>query len=1172
MRTIKPRLRRPPRPPDEPAAGLPPAAPAYILPAMSDPLLATAPDRHASVHASAGTGKTWLLVTRIVRLLLAGAAPSGILAVTFTRKAAAEMIERLNDRLAGLATDDDTALDRSLREMGETPSPILRERARRLYEALLFDPRPVRATTFHAFCQEILQRFPVEAEVPPGFELLDSDAELVDEAWDALYAEATQAPDSGIAGALEQLFDSCGTLSNTRQALNDFLGHRIDWWAFTLTAREPAAYAAAIARRLFGIDTDDDPIDAFFGGRWPALLAEFAALLGRHDTKTNREHSGAILQALALREATAEDSREACLALVTDALLTKSGEPRKRNSSKALENALGPAGCDRLLELHGLLCDALLETRDRLARRASLTLNEAWYRAGQRLLDHYQRIKREQRVLDFADLEWHAYRLLNASGQAHWVQYKLDARIDHILIDEFQDTNPTQWRLLLPLLEELAAGAGERARSVFLVGDAKQSIYRFRRADARLLTTASDWLEARLGAQRFSLESSRRSAPAIIDCVNRAFADGPLAARLPDFPAHSTHWAELWGRVELLPPLAAPASAEADGTTAAALRNPLLQPRPQPADDRHEEEGRIIAARIRGLVDGGTLIGPAAAARPLRYGDILILLRGRTHAGAYEKALRDAGIPFLGAARGTLLDNLEVRDLEALLNTLIAPHNDLALAQVLRSPLFAAGDEDLIRLAQTSGNGWMERLLRIAADCRADDESPLARAARLLPDWSARVGRLPVHDLLDRIYHEGDVLARFEAAASPALKPRVRANLIRFIELALEVDSGRYPSLPHFVARLAELRARADDAPDDAPPESGTGDRVRFLTVHGAKGLEAPVVFLADCGRADRDRSAWGALVDWPAERDRPETFVLVGRKTGRDRVTADLLARQQEAELREDANLLYVALTRARQLLFVSAAVTADNADQGWYGLLRAQWCPQPVAPDIPFVHETGTPPAATAVPAIPPPATVAVDPRLRERLRIAPALVRIAPSRTEASVDLRGPAGNGDPDGRTRGIAIHRLLEWLSATPRRGRARLLADIARELQRDAADPELTSWLQEAEAVTQEPALAPLFDTAGYERAYAEVPLHYRADDGALIDGIVDRLLLRPDEAHVIDYKTHVIAADQAEATARPYHDQLHLYAEGVRRLWPDRRVRASILFTHCRRLVDLDV
>ncbi|MFP5506575.1 MAG: UvrD-helicase domain-containing protein, partial [Gammaproteobacteria bacterium] len=789
-----------------------------------------------------------------------------------------------------------------------------------------------RATTFHAFCQEILQRFPVEAAVPPGFELLDGEAELIDEAWDALYAEATRTPDGPLAQTLETLFDAGGGLSGTRQALNGFLAQRIDWWAFTQDQRDALAHAEARARELYGIAPDHDPAAGFFTPAQCALLGEFAALLGRHMIKSNLEHQQCLDAALALH---ASDAL-AALELTARALLTQSGEPRKRKPSKAQENSLGTEGSARLLELHEQLCAALLETRDQLARQTSLALTCAWYRAGQRLLEHYQRIKREQRVLDFADLEWHAYRLLNGSEQAHWVQYKLDARIDHFLIDEFQDTNPTQWRLLLPLLDELAAGGSERARSVFLVGDAKQSIYRFRRADARLLETASRWLEERLDAQRFSLESSRRSAPAIIDGVNRAFADGPLAEALPDFPPHSTHRDDLWGHVELLPPFAPEASPALPARPG--LRNPLEEPRPTPADDPHEREGRAIAARIRALIDAPTLIGPADDARPLRYGDVLILLRNRTHATSYEKALRDAGIPYLGAARGTLLDSLEIRDLEALLNTLIAPQDNLALAQVLRSPLFAADDADLVTLAQADGDTWMQRLLDSGP--RQPDGAPLARAARLLPVWSDRVGRLPVHDLLDRIYHEGDVLARFDAAATPALKPRVRANLIRFIELALEVDSGRYPSLPHFVARLGELRQRAADAPDDAPPESGGGERVQFLTVHGAKGLEAPVVFLADSGgNTSRDRNAWQALVDWPADADRPRHLLLVGRKADRDSVTRQLLERQQRAEQREDANLLYVALTRARQMLCVSAAVTDDTADSGWYGLLRAQW-----------------------------------------------------------------------------------------------------------------------------------------------------------------------------------------------------------------------------------------
>lgn len=1135
----------------------------YAVPAMRDPLLATAPERHASVHASAGTGKTWLLVTRMLRLLLAGATPAGILAVTFTRKAAAEMLQRLNERLAELVSGDDAQIDSRLRDMGVTPTAALRERARSLYETLLFEPRPLRATTFHAFCQEILQRFPVEAEIPPGFDLLESEAELTEEAWDALYAEATQTPDGHIARALERLFDACDGLGNTRQALNSFLGHRIDWWAYTRDQAHALDYAQMRARQLFAVAVETDPIEAFFSPAHNAELREYATLLGRHDTKTHRDHQSMIIQGLEARALPAEENRETGFDLVMRALLTGTGEPRKR-ASKAVEKSLGGVAYARLLGLHEQLCTALSETRDLQTRQANYAATCAWYQAGERLLEHFQRIKREQRVLDFGDLEWNAYRLLNGSGQAHWVQYKLDARIDHFLIDEFQDTNPTQWRLLLPLLQELAAGDPERPRSVFLVGDAKQSIYRFRRADARLLEAASLWMEEHLQAERFSLEASRRSAPAIIDCVNRAFADGPLAEALPDFPSHSTHLRELWGQVELLPPFQIPDTAEPART---GLRNPLDEPRTAPADDLHLCEARTIAARIRALIDAPTLIGSEHQARTLRYGDILILLRSRTHASSYEQALREAGIPYLGAARGTLLDSLEVRDLEALLNTLIAPHDDLALAQVLRSPLFAASDQDLIDLAQATGSGWMERLLNLAPNAGTD--TPLGRAAQLLPAWQGLVGHLPVHDLLDRIYHEGDVLARFEATAIPALKPRVRANLIRFIELALEIDSGRYPSLPHFVDRLGELRQRATDAPDDAPPESGGGDRVQFLTVHGSKGLEAPVVFLADCGGGIRDRSARQALVDWPAESDRPQTFILVGRKSERDRITQHLLDLQQRAELREDANLLYVALTRARQLLFVSAAVCADNADTGWYGLLRAQWNPSGgLDTDESFVQHSGTAPVMAATQAMPSrtPRAVEIDPRLSQPLTPAPTQIRIAPSRLDIYVDSDAAK---DPDGRRRGAGIHRLLEWLTTSPSRTPTQLLAGLARELQCEADDPELIAWLEEADAVLNTPEFAPLFDTTAYTGVYTEIPLHYYQGE-TLVDGVVDRLLVSADTVHVIDYKTHGIDADQAQSTAQLYHKQLELYAEGARRLWPGRQVRSSILFTHCRVLVDI--
>jgi ATP-dependent helicase/nuclease subunit A len=268
--------------------------------------------------------------------------------------------------------------------------------------------------------------------------------------------------------------------------------------------------------------------------------------------------------------------------------------------------------------------------------------------------------------------------------------------------------------------------------------------------------------------------------------------------------------------------------------------------------------------------------------------------------------------------------------------------------------------------------------------------------------------------------------------------------------------------------------------------------------------------------------------------------------------------------------------LTRARQLLFVSAAVSADSADKGWYGLLRTAWDKTgDTQAGRAFVHVTGTAPevACAAMPEIP--ATIPTDPALARPIKTTSALVRIAPSRTSSSGAAGGaaaavdPWAAQDPDGRRRGIGIHLLLEWLSTPPARTPAQLLAGLAREMQRDADDPELTEWLQEAQGVMRTPELVPLFEPANYEKVYVEAPLSYFKDD-VLVDGVVDRVLVTADQVHIIDYKTHGIDATQAIATAHGYREQLRLYAEGARRLWPDRKLRASILFTHCRTLVDL--
>ena len=1121
-----------------------------------DPLQAVSPAHNATVHASAGTGKTWLLVTRIIRLLLDAARPDSIMAITFTRKAAAEMQERLTERLRELMRADDAGLDALLKQCGIDPDPECRQQARRLYEQHLFNPYPLRTTTFHAFCQELLQRFPLEAGIPPGFEISESTAMLEQQAWDALFMQATRQPDSALARALEQLIGMCGGLSNTRSALLSFLAHRSDWWAYTKGQANGTAWAQRKLARLFGVSPEEDPLAGFPDDTQRARLAEFAELLGRN-TATDRKSQALLNQALEAPLTAAER-----FAIIKDVFLTKQQQPRKRKAAPAQRKRLGEADEQRLLELHEEFVSGLLDRLDRLARINSMRTSSAWYSAGVRLLEHFQRIKREQRLLDFSDLEWQACELLNRSAHAYWVQYKLDKRIDHLLVDEFQDTNPTQWRLLLPLLEELAAGADERARTVFLVGDEKQSIYRFRRANPALLATASDWLTSRLQARRYPLDKSRRSARAIIDCVNRVFGSGLLNERISPYTPHATWLEDLYGRAELLPLAGTRADEPAAPATGTGLRNPLLQPRQVAQDLRHYREGEAIAAQIRRLTDERTLIGAEGSARELDYGDIMILVRQRTHVMAYERALRDAGIPYLGAGRGTLLQNIEIRDLEALLNILISPYDNLALAQVLRCPVFGVADDDLMRLAAMDSGTWYERLAQVPAA-----HSPgLAAAYRLLNSWRELAGQVPVHDLLDRIYHEGEVLQRYASAFPPALRPRVHANLTRFIELALEVDSGRYPSLSRFLYQLERLRRQEQDQPDEGTQEQADNNRVRLMTIHAAKGLESAVVFLADATAGHSPHNAYEALIEWPAAADRPRHFLLCGRKTDQDSLTARLLEQQAAEDLREDANLLYVALTRARQFLFITGSASAKNPDASWYELIRSALLDAGSRTDAtPPALESGRRPGAAA--ARPAPARVAsVDPRLAERIQVPAPYRLIAPSRlVTAATDMPGAV-----DGRRRGSALHLMLDRLSRPQGGTAAQSLAGLASTLDRHADDPELLAWWQEAQDVHADPRFAHLFDPSRYDRAWNEVPIQYLLGEH-LVYGIIDRLVVSGDSVLVIDYKTHQSAsADSVAELAMDYREQMRLYAQGVAALWPGHPIRPCLLFTACKALVDM--
>jgi len=1130
-------------------------------------LPATEPHTNATVSASAGCGKTWLLVTRIIRLLLAGAEPGSILALTFTRKAAAEMSIRLNERLYEIAIVSEEDLIEALTAIGAEPDACTQSIARGLYEKCLHALSPVRVQTFHAFCQDILSKFPLEAEIPPGFELKEDTSLIKQQSWESLFAAATRDPEGLLADDLDKLMQVCNGPANTRTALNSLLEQRSDWLAYTQHQADPSAYATQQLRTQLSVDESTRPADDFCSIISDEILLEFATLLAKHKIKTNLQHADALSRLLS--DKTGPDE---LFENIQSIFLTKDKKPRARKQSKSQEKSMGAVNETRFLELHNLVCHHLLEAIDLKKRCDALMLNKAWYRTGNIFIEIYQQLKQGLRVLDFADLEWKCYQLLKASDNALWIQFKIDQRIDHFLIDEFQDTNPTQWQLLKPLLEEIAANPDERWRSVFLVGDPKQSIYSFRRANPELQAEATQWLKECLDAQATPLDSSRRSSPAIIDVVNQIFSQDDVEVHFPDFIKHDTHLEHLPGSVTCLPLCTEDQSEENEiesiATPAALeLRNPLLQPREDDQTDIRNIEAEQIARQIRRMMDSSFQITEGDATRTINYDDIMILMRNRTHSHVYEDVLRHHGIPFISNKRGSFLDNLEVNDLEKLLDSLITPFNNLAIAQVLKSPIFSASDDDLILLAQSDKTrSWYQRLSVIAKE--QPENKLLVRADKKLRHWQELADTIPVHDLLDRIFSEGNILQRYSAAVGESKKTQVKANLQQFLELSLELNSGRYPSLSRFLDHLRNFKKQTAQAPDE-PVVNTQSQCVRIMTIHASKGLESPVVFLADSNNTGSGKEAYSAMIYWPASNDKPTHFQLLTDKASMDSITASIQQKKAIAQAHEDLNLLYVATTRARQHLIISGTQQGRNKAPGWYPLIRSAMEALGTPGDDGVLHHdfghsetTRTKPETTPVSN-----PVSIDPRLGKP--VPPVQLKnriIAPSQLDDETPHTHDMSQRN--ARERGIVIHRAIELLLNKATSTIENTCYQISREQSANSADEDLQSWVKEAYSIIHNPHFKEIFQIEDKYESHNELPLLFRSD-GQSVYGIVDRLIIKDSEILLIDYKSHYCdEQSNLQQMAESFMAQLKLYKEGVSKIWPEHTIKTGILFTHCGELV----
>ena len=1134
---------------------------------------ASDPTASAFVSANAGSGKTHVLVQRVIRLLLSGVPPEKILCITFTKAAAANMAERVFSTLGHWVTLDDTALDAAIREAGlPHPNGKMRLRARELFACALETPGGLKVQTIHALCTRLLQQFPFEANVPARFSVLDDrdQTEMMERANLAVLLDASRDPESAAGRSLNIAMASAADVT-FKDVVREACLSRDHFMAWTDMAGNADVAARQISAAL-GVDPNDrieDVERAIVDG--PHLpQSEWQAIATVLDTgsKSDQDQAARLREALASSGATQVDDYLSVFLTDTDRTLRKSVVTKNFGRDN-------PA-IARLFDQESLRIGPLIERRRAVTTRDR---SQALLYIATAAAANYRREKQERGLLDFDDLIDKTLAMLDG-GASGWVHYKLDRGVDHVLIDEAQDTSPRQWDIVAHIISEFTSGAGARdgvTRTVFAVGDEKQSIFSFQGAaprefDSRRRGLEKKFIDAGLKFDPISFTYSFRSGPAILQSVDHVFRDQAIYRSIHSvdsgYPIHNSLADAGPGLIDLWELQLPDGRQDLEGWRAPFDAVSETSPEVKLA--------RRIQAEIKALIEQGTMTGSLGHRRPLRYGDMLVLVRRRGNAfDAVIQALKHANIPVAGADRLKLTEHIAIIDLMNLADALLLPQDDLALAVALKSPLFGLTDDDLFTLAwqrtgslrqalsQHAGTSppFRDALRRLeACERRFTIETPFAFYAWLL---GGDGGRLRI---LKRLGHE----------ATDALD--------EFLALALGYERKAPASLQGFMAWL-----RAADTEVKRDMEI-TRDEVRVMTVHGAKGLEAPVVFLVDTTTSPSDTQRL-RLINLPTGNAAPNASGVViwaGRKADDPvNVAAARVAMLADTE-DEYRRLLYVAMTRAADRLIIGGCMPGNMRTVralSWYDLIdkglsnsgldlqefetaggkvKRYSRPEDVASPAPVAgtSETAAPivlPAwlRTSAPPEAPPDNLLrpSDPAEDEGHRV----------RTSESIRERARA-------LQRGTLVHRLLQSLpelAGDRRRDAAR------RYLERNAAD-----WAEDEREALAERVLALIEDPRFVEvfapGSRAEVSIVGRLErltgPKALVSGQIDRLVVTPSEVLIVDFKTnHAPPSRLADAPAA-YLRQLALYRAVLGKLYPDRSIRAALLWTETAEFMEISV
>ena len=1070
------------------------------------------PEASAWVDANAGSGKTKVLADRVLALLLRDVPPERILCLTYTRAAAAEMRIRIERDLAGWTTAPDEDLTLALARVGaDAPDGSMRDRARRLFARVVDAPVGLRIDTIHAFCQSLLGRFPIEAGVSPWFQLADErDAQarqaqarddVLERGGDGIDAAAAE-----IAGNLAE--------TNIRKFVAELLDNRSAFGPGALAALETGLVLPEVPERT---------------KKGTKALREAASILASGSV-TDKQQAGR-LQRWADTEAPSDDDiEEAC-----KVFYKSDGLPRDEIGTKRL------AGRERLpglLEAERERTEALREYR---RIEATLAASRAALALGEAVDGEYRRSKGRAGLLDYDDLVERALGLLR-SYSAAWVHYKLDRGIDHVLIDEAQDTSPPQWGLVEALTQEFFAGEGasEEARTLFAVGDPKQSIFRFQGAEPKKFGEMRQEFEKQAkGAGRrwedVPLQVSFRAAPVLLEAVDTVFAGEHGLGLEGPAPGHRASRAGAGGRVEIWPLEMGEKREPGD---------PFEPPRAYFSEDRAETAlADRVARRIAGWIERGEPVAPGG--RPMRAGDIMILLprrSGRAFIPRVIASLKQAGVPVAGIDRMTLADELAVMDLAAIGDFVLLPEDDLTLATVLKGPLFGFDDEALFELAHKR-KGTLRAALR-----NHPDKVRFGPCFEALGTLLARADYVGVHAFFAELLAEGGLRRKIAAR----LGEEANDPIDEFLNAALDYERRHPPSLQGFLHWLqsgeAEVKRQLDQR---------DRDEVRVSTVHGAKGLEAPVVILPDTtGRrtAQHDPNLLRdeGLLLWPPSK----------AKEVIDPRSKELLDEYRQADDEERRRLLYVAMTRAADRLVICGWNNSgrDLPEDCWYHAVKNRLEDRMTEEEDPdfdepvLVMEQHAAESETARPAVdrePPPSLPGWA------HRPAPSLPVTAPpgGGGDEAFPVASPLRGGSGGRFRRGRAIHKLLELL---PDVAPGQRLETARRFL---AADPELAddaeAAAREAMAVLDDPAFCPVFGPG----SRAEAPLVGRIG-GEIVSARIDRLALLPEETLIVDFKSGRAPPPDPAGAPAAYLRQLARYVALLRQLRPGLPVRAALLWT----------